>query len=395
MVHVVDEAVQRLDALSQTRLDDRPFARRQDPRNRIERQDALGGVVLTVRVDGERHAAVQERPVGELRGAPKLRARHGRDLGDQLGVVRTRNRRTAGIPLECLVVEAAEVVARPEHAVGRRRPLCRLALSPRRAAGHPPPPFLRTEPSCSERYGGGRDREPPRRLAGRGVRALAGRRCAPCVPPRGRPARGRSPRRRPARGGGGDRARRPSPARASPRREHRLGDRARRQPRRADQRHATERGGRGSQPQLPRRLLAVGRLVHVSARDRGRATRRRQPYESLLTRRARRVRARDAGPDEARRAPAPAARARPSQPARAPATARRRHQCRRRRAEPGGWAPDRGRRRRPLSGRIRRLARRGRDSGDRLRGRARRPSRTLPAPPAGARGARALDAPPS
>src|SRR6185503_8689098 len=80
VVHVVDEAVERPDALSQTRLYDRPLARRQDPRNGIEWQDALGGVILTVRVDGERHTPVEERPVGELCGTPKLGTRHGRDL---------------------------------------------------------------------------------------------------------------------------------------------------------------------------------------------------------------------------------------------------------------------------------------------------------------------------
>ena len=49
--------------------------------------------------------------------------------------------------------------------------------------------------------------------------------------------------------------------------------------------------------------------------------------------------------------------------------------------------PVRRRRRGAVPGRIRRLALRGRDSGDRLRGRARRATRPLCAPPAGPRGA--------
>ena len=74
VVDVVEEAVQRLDALSQARLDDRPLVGREDAGNRVERQDPLGAL-LAFGVDRERHTAVQERPVRELRRAPKRRGR--------------------------------------------------------------------------------------------------------------------------------------------------------------------------------------------------------------------------------------------------------------------------------------------------------------------------------
>ena len=87
MVDVVDEAVERPDPLSQARLDDRPLVGGDDAGNRIERQDPLGAL-LAVRVDGERDAAVQERPVRELGRAAQVAPVHRRDLRDQLGVVR-------------------------------------------------------------------------------------------------------------------------------------------------------------------------------------------------------------------------------------------------------------------------------------------------------------------
>src|SRR6185503_6278523 len=131
----------------------------------------------------------------------------------------------------------------------------------------------------------------------------------------------------------------------------------------------------------------TGGLVHVSPRDRGRTASGREPHESLQTGRASRLGARDAGADELRRAAAATARDRPPQPARAPASTRRRPSGRRGVAERYGEPSDRRRRRGAVPGRVRRLAPRRRDSGDRLRGRAGRVARPLCAPPAGPRGA--------
>ena len=73
-----------------------------------------------VRVDRERDAAMQERPVGELRRAPHVPAVHRGDLRDDLGVVRARHDLATGAELERLVVEPARVVAAAQDAVGRR-----------------------------------------------------------------------------------------------------------------------------------------------------------------------------------------------------------------------------------------------------------------------------------
>ncbi len=62
VVDVVNEAVERPNPLSQPSLDDRPLGGGDDAGNRIERQDPLGAL-LAVGVDGERDAAMQERPV--------------------------------------------------------------------------------------------------------------------------------------------------------------------------------------------------------------------------------------------------------------------------------------------------------------------------------------------
>ncbi len=119
VVDVVHEAVQGLDPLPQPRLDDRPLVGREDARDRVERQDPLGGRRV-VRVDRERDAAVQERAIRELGRASHVPAVHRRDLGDDLGVVGARARLSLRPDLERLVVEAARVVAVAQNAVGRR-----------------------------------------------------------------------------------------------------------------------------------------------------------------------------------------------------------------------------------------------------------------------------------
>ena len=87
VVDVVDEEVERADALLQPRLDDRPLVGRDEARDQVERQDALGPL-LRVGVDGERDAVVQERAVRRARPRAAARGRPCRELRDELGVVR-------------------------------------------------------------------------------------------------------------------------------------------------------------------------------------------------------------------------------------------------------------------------------------------------------------------
>ena len=119
VVDVVHEAVERRDPLAQAGLDDRPVGGGDDARDRVERQDPLGGGRV-VRVDREGHAAMQERAVRELCRAAHLLAVHRRDLRDDLGVVRARHDLASWTELERLVVEPARVVAVAQDAVRRR-----------------------------------------------------------------------------------------------------------------------------------------------------------------------------------------------------------------------------------------------------------------------------------
>ena len=68
VVDVVDEEVERLDALPQPRLDQPPLAGRDQARDQVERKDPLSPL-RRVGVDGEGDPLVQEGAVGEIAGA--------------------------------------------------------------------------------------------------------------------------------------------------------------------------------------------------------------------------------------------------------------------------------------------------------------------------------------
>ena len=74
VVNVVQEKVQRADALGQAALQEVPFVRRDDARDQVERENLLRA--LAVAVDGERDALREERLIGEHPFAPELVVAH-------------------------------------------------------------------------------------------------------------------------------------------------------------------------------------------------------------------------------------------------------------------------------------------------------------------------------
>ncbi len=62
MIDVVNEQVQRPDALLEPALDPVPFGGGDQPRDRVERDDALDALLAAV--DGERDALLAHRQVG-------------------------------------------------------------------------------------------------------------------------------------------------------------------------------------------------------------------------------------------------------------------------------------------------------------------------------------------
>ena len=64
VVDVVEEEVERGDALAQPALDVLPLGARDDARDQVEREDALEPLLLAV--DGEGDALVEERGVGRV-----------------------------------------------------------------------------------------------------------------------------------------------------------------------------------------------------------------------------------------------------------------------------------------------------------------------------------------
>ena len=71
VIDVVDEQVERADALLQPALDDLPLMGRDQARDEIERKYALGPL-LGIGIDRERDALVQERTIGELAGPRQI-----------------------------------------------------------------------------------------------------------------------------------------------------------------------------------------------------------------------------------------------------------------------------------------------------------------------------------
>ena len=73
VVDVVKEAVQRLDALAQPRLERAPLRRRQDARDDVKGDEALGAPVVAVDGKGDADAVERQVGLGALRGE-RLRA---------------------------------------------------------------------------------------------------------------------------------------------------------------------------------------------------------------------------------------------------------------------------------------------------------------------------------
>lgn len=81
VVEIVEEKIQCGDSLDQAGFELGPFLARDDPRNEIERENALGA--LGVVVDGKRHASAQKR---EIDGGPAVveigLGQRGKTLGE-------------------------------------------------------------------------------------------------------------------------------------------------------------------------------------------------------------------------------------------------------------------------------------------------------------------------
>ena len=103
-VDVLQEQIQRDDALRQAALDAVPLRARQDARDEVEGEQPLGAEAVAV--DGEGDALEQEREVGQAPALLELRRRHLRQLVEERHAVRPRLA-AAG---EHLVVERSGIV---------------------------------------------------------------------------------------------------------------------------------------------------------------------------------------------------------------------------------------------------------------------------------------------
>ena len=70
MVDVVDEVVERVDALLEAALDPVPFLGRHDARNQVEGEDAFGAGGVAVDVEGD--AQLQQQALGGVLAAQQL-----------------------------------------------------------------------------------------------------------------------------------------------------------------------------------------------------------------------------------------------------------------------------------------------------------------------------------
>ena len=109
MIKIVDEPVERLDALFQTAVDPAPLVRAHDPGDQIEREDLLRPRVRAIDVESDAH--VEERLLGRLLAVEQLARRQ------LLEVAPKRARRRAREPGagEHLVVKLTEVVTVESH----------------------------------------------------------------------------------------------------------------------------------------------------------------------------------------------------------------------------------------------------------------------------------------
>ena len=100
LVDVEDEEVQRGDALNEAGLDPLPLAGGDDPGDEVEREDALGPLLLAVH--RERDALVHQRELLQPLAALDLGLREGLEDRDERTVVRTRTALAAERFVECL-----------------------------------------------------------------------------------------------------------------------------------------------------------------------------------------------------------------------------------------------------------------------------------------------------
>jgi hypothetical protein len=105
VVHVVEEHVERADALLEAPVDDAEVLGLDDPGDDVEREDPLLPLVVAVDVEGV--PEIEQRRLGRLLPPEQLPLGQGLDSLDEQGRTRTR---TQPFALEGLVVEALGVI---------------------------------------------------------------------------------------------------------------------------------------------------------------------------------------------------------------------------------------------------------------------------------------------
>ncbi len=151
-VHVLEEQVQRLDPLGQARLELAPFGARDQARHDVERDQALGRVLVAVDAEGDADAAEHVFGLGAAGGEQVRRrllepARH-------LAVERARrlarhapSRQTPQPPPCRYLVPCA--TDRPPSRLASQLPCRGRAPEPRRPASPGPPAWRRNRPRSS------------------------------------------------------------------------------------------------------------------------------------------------------------------------------------------------------------------------------------------------------
>jgi hypothetical protein len=115
VIDVVDEPIQREDALLETAFDRVPLRGRHDPRHEVEREDALGTRAVTV--DVERDAHLHQRAFGRTLTTEQLAVGQRVDELDQ----RARERSGHAARFEHLVKEPTRLVLDEPHVNSRLR----------------------------------------------------------------------------------------------------------------------------------------------------------------------------------------------------------------------------------------------------------------------------------
>ena len=109
MIDVVDELVQRVDALPQPALDPVPLLGADDAGNEVEREEPLGAGGVAVDVEGDAH--LHEHALGRLLAALQLALAQAADGVEQKLCFGPR----PAVGVEHLIVEAAGVVTVQPH----------------------------------------------------------------------------------------------------------------------------------------------------------------------------------------------------------------------------------------------------------------------------------------